>query len=90
MNFEPFSGTNYIKITITSKKPITSKNMINVPGILAKYKKPNDLHDSLKIYRYLKYDPAEKIRKRLPWVAKKLVWEAISENQDFTQKSPTP
>ena len=38
--------------------------MINVPEILAKYKKPNDLHDSLKIYRHLKYDPAKKIRKK--------------------------
>ena len=28
--------------------------MINISGILAKYKKSSDLHDSLKIYRHLK------------------------------------
>ena len=33
--------------------------MINIPGILAKYKKLSDLHDSLKIYRHLKYGPAK-------------------------------
>ena len=53
-----FWGTNYIKITPTNiLKP---KDMINIPGILAKSKKSSDLHDPLKIYRQLKYGPARK------------------------------
>ena len=54
---------------------INMKNMINIPGI----------------YRHLKYGPAKKFQKKeLPSGAKNLVWEAFLENQDFTQKSPTP
>ena len=67
------------------------KNMINIPGIPAKYKKSSDLHDSLKIDRDLKYGLPKKIQKKeLPLVAKNLVWETFLENQDFTQKSPKP
>ena len=65
--------------------------MINIPGILAKSKKSSDLHDSLKIYRHLKYGLAKKFRKKgISLEAKNLVWEAFLENQDFTQKSLTP
>ena len=63
--------------------------MINIPGILAKYKKASDLHDSLKIFKHLKFGPAKTSKKkRLPSVAKNLAWKAFLENQDFTQKSP--
>ena len=66
-------------------------NISDILGILAKSKKSGDLHDSLKIYRHLKYGLAKKFRKKgLPSVAKNLVLEAFLENQDFTQKSPTP
>ena len=65
--------------------------MINIPGILAKYTKSSDLHDSFKIYRHLKYGLAKTFRKKgLSSGAKNLVWEAFLENQDFTQKSLTP
>ena len=65
--------------------------MIMIPGILAKSQTSSDLHDSLKIYRHLKYGLAKKIRKKgLPLGAKNFMWEAFLENQDFTQKSPTP
>ena len=64
--------------------------MINIPGILAKSEKSSDLHDSLKIYRHLKYGLKKKFRnKRISSEAKNLVWEAFLENQNFT-KSPTP
>ena len=66
-------------------------NISDILGILAKSKKSSDLHDSLKIYRHLKYGLAKKFQKKgLPSVAKNLVLEAFLENQDFTQKSPTP
>ena len=65
--------------------------MIQIPGILAKCKESSDLHDSLKIYRHLKYGPTKKIwEKGLASVAKNLLREAFLENQGFTQKSPTP
>ena len=67
------------------------KNMINISEILAKSKKSGYLYDSLKIYRHLKYGPAKTFPKKgLPSGAKDLVQKAFLENQDFTQKSPTP
>ena len=65
--------------------------MINIPGILAKSKKSSDLHDCLKIYRHLKHGSARTFwKKGLPLGAKNLMWEAFLEDQDVTQKSPTP
>ena len=70
---------------------LKTKNMINIPEILAKSKKSGDLCDSLKIYRHLKYGLGKTFPKKgLPSGAKDLVWKAFLENQDFTQKSPTP
>ena len=79
--------TNYIKIALSNiLKP---KNMINIPVIVAKYKKSHDLHDCLKIYRHLKYGSAKNSKKRDSlWEPK--TWEVFLENQDFPQKSSTP
>ena len=60
--------------------------MINTPGILAKYKKSSDLHDSLKIYRHLKYDLVKNSKKGAPFGRQNSCGGSIFGNQ---VKSPT-
>ena len=38
--------------------------MINIPGILPKYKKSSNSDDSLKIYGHVKYGPAKNSEKK--------------------------
>ena len=64
--------------------------MINISGIVAKCKKPSDLHNYLKIYRHLKYGLAKNSEKRDSFWEPKTLCGKHLENQDFTQKSLTP
>ena len=57
--------------------------MINIPGILAKYKKSSDLHDSLKIFRHLKYGPAKNSKKGTPFGSQKVCVGSIFGKSRF-------
>ena len=63
--------------------------MINIPGILAKYKKASDLHDSLKVFKHLKFGPAKTSKKKeTPFSSQKPCVESIFGKSRLHSEKP--